>query len=125
MAANFIHDGHSIDYTPEADVSAGDVILLHTLGGPLIGIAKRDIAAGQLGALAVVGVFDMPKKAGEQILVGHSVYWDNLASAVTASDDITAPLGHALATAEAAGDTVRVRLQPSVSDAVVQVNMPL
>ena len=55
--ATFIHDGRSIDYTPGADVSAGDVVVQNDL----VGIAKLDIASGVLGALAVTGVFDLPK----------------------------------------------------------------
>ena len=61
MKARFIHDGLSIDYTPAADVAAGDVIEL----GEWIGIAKLDIAAGTLGALAVAGgVFDLLARKG-------------------------------------------------------------
>ena len=72
--AIFVHDGKSIDYTPGADVSAGDVVVQNDL----IGIAKLDIASGALGALAVTGVFDVPKTAGvgEAIAAGVKVYWD-------------------------------------------------
>jgi predicted RecA/RadA family phage recombinase len=71
--AKFIHDGDSIDYTPATDVAAGDVVVQ----GDLVGIAKRDIPAGALGALAVTGVFDMPKlaNAGVTIAAGAKVYW--------------------------------------------------
>ena len=53
--AQFTHDGDYIDYTPSADLVAGDVVVQ----GDLIGVAKGDIATGKLGALAVVGVFDL------------------------------------------------------------------
>ena len=58
--AQFIHNGDSIDYTPGAAVAAGDVVVQ----GDLIAIAKLDIAVGQRGALATVGVFDVPKATG-------------------------------------------------------------
>ncbi len=58
--ARFIHDGDSIDYTPGAAVAAGDVVVQ----GDLIAVAKLDMAAGQLGALATVGVFDVTKATG-------------------------------------------------------------
>jgi len=45
--AQFIHDGKSIDYTPTADVAAGDVVVQNDL----LGVAKLDIAANALGAL--------------------------------------------------------------------------
>ncbi len=69
--ARFIQDGNSIDYTPGADVTAGDVIVQ----GSLIGVAKVDIPANKLGALAVRGVFDVVK-ANEQQALGAALYWD-------------------------------------------------
>jgi predicted RecA/RadA family phage recombinase len=72
--AIFIHDGKQIDYTPSADVAAGAVVVLNDL----IGIAKQPIAANQLGALAIEGVFDVPKASGAStaIAAGKTVYWD-------------------------------------------------
>jgi len=74
MAARFIHDGKSIDYTPSSAVTAGDVIVQ----GELVGVAKQDIAANTLGALAIEGVFDFPKPtgAGTDAAVGTLMYWD-------------------------------------------------
>ncbi len=72
--AIFVHDGKQIDYTPSADVAAGAVVVLNDL----IGITKQPIAANQLGALAVDGVFDVPKASGvgTAIAAGKTVYWD-------------------------------------------------
>ena len=72
--AQFIQDGKSIDYTPGAAVIAGDVVVQ----GELVGVANQDIAAGQLGALAIEGVFDFPKPtgAGTDAAVGTLMYWD-------------------------------------------------
>ena len=108
--AQFIHDGNSIDYTPGADVSAGDVVVQ----GELVGIAKLDIAANTLGALAVAGVFDLPKTAGvgEAITIGSKVYWD-VADGVAKTDDESGANKLIGKTIVAAGDddaTVRVRL---------------
>jgi len=108
--ATFIHDGKAIDYTPAADVSAGDVIVQNDL----IGIAKLDIAAGQLGALAVTGVFDLPKTTGvgEGVAAGANVYWDE-ADSVAKTDDESGANKSLGKTVAAAGDddvTVRVRL---------------
>jgi len=68
----FIHDGKAIDHTPSSAVSAGDVVVQ----GDLIGVAKLDIAANVLGALAVDGVFDLPKATGggTAITAGAKVY---------------------------------------------------
>jgi len=111
--ATFIHDGKAIDYTPApgSDIAAGDVVVQ----GELIGIAKVDIPAGTLGALAVTGVFDLPKTAGvgEAIGAGAKVYWD-VADGVAKTDDETGANKYLGKTVAAAGDddaTVRVRLE--------------
>ncbi len=111
MTARFIHDGSSIDYTPAADVTAGDVVVQ----GDLIGIAKLDIAADALGALAVTGVFDVPKTAGvgEAIAAGAKVYWD-VADGIAKTDDEAGAnkyLGKVVAAAGDTATTVRVRLE--------------
>lgn len=74
MTARFIQDGKSIDYTPSAAVVAGDVVVQ----GELVGVAQQDIAADQLGALAIEGVFEFPKPtgAGTDAAVGTLMYWD-------------------------------------------------
>ena len=111
MTARFIHDGSSIDYTPVADVTAGDMVVQ----GDLIGIAKLDIAADALGALAVTGVFDVPKTAGvaEAITAGAKVYWD-VGDGVAKTDDEAGAnkyLGKVIAAAGDNDTTVRVRLE--------------
>lgn len=72
--ATFRHQGAAIDFTPSADVAAGDVVVQ----GELVGVAKLDIKAGRLGALAVEGVFDFPKGVGPSsaLPAGADVYWD-------------------------------------------------
>ena len=109
--ATFIHDGNAIDYTPGSAVSAGDVVVQ----GDLIGVAKLDIAASALGALAVDGVFDFPKAAGggTAIAAGAKVYWD--AGDSEAKEDAESGankyLGKVVAAAADADTTVRVRME--------------
>ncbi|HID22323.1 MAG TPA: DUF2190 family protein, partial [Planctomycetaceae bacterium] len=55
--AVFVQDGAAIDYTPAAAVASGDVVVLRDL----VGVVKRPLAAGELGAIAVEGVFDFAK----------------------------------------------------------------
>ena len=83
--ATFLHEGAAIDYTPAADVAAGDVVVQ----GELVGIARTAIAAGALGSLAVQGVFVLPKAGGvgSAIDVGVDVYWDAGNSVATADAD--------------------------------------
>ena len=107
--AQFIHDGKSIDYTPGADVSAGDVVVQ----GELVGIAKLDIASGVLGALAVTGVFDLLKASGDGgIAAGAEVYWDEAEQVAKTDAEAGAnkKLGKAVAAAADTDTTVGVRL---------------
>jgi len=108
--ATFIHEGRSIDYTPGADVAAGDVVVQ----GELVGIAKLDIKANTLGALAVAGVFDIAKATGggTAITAGALVYWDAGAEQATTSAAAGANklLGKTVAAAADGDATVRVRL---------------
>ena len=108
--ATYIQTGGAIDYTPGSAVSAGDVVVQEDL----VGVAKLDIAANVLGALAVTGVFDFPKTAGmgEAIAAGAKVYWD-VADAVAKTDDETGAnkfIGKTVKVASDDDSTVRVRL---------------
>lgn len=109
-------DGNTISYTPVSAVTAGDVIVLGTL---LVCIALRDIAANVLGALAVRGVFDVPKVTGA-ISAGDPLYWDadgdpvggtagSGAFTATASNGTFA--GFATADAASGDETVSLSLQ--------------
>ena len=106
----FRQAGDSIDFTPGADVAAGDVVVQ----GDLVSVAKLDIKTSQLGALAVVGVFDFPKATGAAtaIAAGAKVYWDE-ADQQAKEDDETGANKLIGKTVAAVGDddaTVRVRL---------------
>ena len=108
--AQFVHDGKAVDYTPGSAVTAGNVVVQ----GELVGVAKLDIAANQLGALAVTGVFDFAKATGvgEAISAGANVYWD-AAESVAKTDAESGANKLIGKTIAAAGDddaTVRVRL---------------
>jgi len=108
--AKFIHDGNAIDYTPAAAVSAGDVVVQ----ADLVGVAKLDIAADALGALAVVGVFDFPKAtgAGTAIAAGANCYWDvaDGEAKTDAEGGANKLIGKCVRAAADADATVRIRM---------------
>lgn len=108
MTARFIHEGDSIDYTPGSAVTAGDVIVQ----GDLVAVAKRDIAANALGAIATEGVFDFPKALGAStaIAAGVTVYWNAGAQQATATSSGNKLLGKTVRAAADGDTTVRVRL---------------
>ncbi len=110
MLTTFIHEGDAVDYTPTADVAAGDVVVQ----GDLLGVAKSPIAANVSGALAVSGVFDFPKATGggTAITAGSQVYWD-VADAEAKTDAEAGAnklIGKTVKAAADADATVRVRL---------------
>ncbi len=116
--ATFVQEGHAIDYTPGADVAAGDVVVQ----GELIGITTRPIAANTLGALVVEGVFDVAKEAGGGVTftTGELAYWDDANDVAVATDGGGANklLGKVVADSADADATVRVRLCPCVATGV-------
>jgi predicted RecA/RadA family phage recombinase len=112
MKAIYVHKGDEIDYTPNADVGAGDVVVV---GANLLGIAKLDITANTLGSLSLKGVFDVAKTAGagKAIALGVEVYWDatNKVATTDSNSGANISLGKTVATATDADTTVRVRLK--------------
>ena len=105
MLARFVQDGLAINYRPAEAIAAGDVVVL----GNLVGIARLDIAADTLGALATVGVFEIDK-AAEAVTVGAVLYWNATAKKVTATATGNIYIGKAVTAAEAADEKVCVLL---------------
>ena len=107
MKARYIQRGESIDYTPAEAVAAGDIVKL----GNLVGVAKLDIKPGELGALALVGVYEIAT-SGTAIEAGALVFVDPGTGKVCAADASGAvKFGHAVAAAAAADALVHVRLE--------------
>lgn len=131
MIAKYIQKGDFIDYTPVAAVSAGDVV---ALGNNRFGIAPIDIAAGELGALQVVGVFELPKAAGV-IAIGALVFWTGgTTNSVGTTPVSNGYIGRAYAAAADADTTVLVQinatnigawtLEPAAEPAAATVTAP-
>ena len=100
--------GESIDYTPVAAVTGGDVVVL----GSIVAVAKRDIAASALGAVAIKGVFRFPKGTGsaDALAVGTKVYWDATNEVVTSTAGSNKCAGYTVLAAADADETVDVDL---------------
>jgi predicted RecA/RadA family phage recombinase len=105
MNAVFVHEGAQIDYTPTADVAAGEVVVQ----GDLVGVATQPIKANERGALAVEGVFDFAKASGA-LAVGAIVYWDNTNKVATATSTGNKQIGKVVRAAASADTRVRVRM---------------
>ena len=100
MSARYIQKGESIDYRPETDVRAKTIVPFPGF----VGITRLDIRAGELGALAVTGVFESPK-AAEAIDVGEAVYYD-AANDVATKEKTDVYLGVAVYNAQASSEYV-------------------
>lgn len=100
--AKYVQRGDSIDFRPLRDMPAGEVVRL----GNLIGVTRLSIREGELGALAVSGVFDLNKPPGLAFPAGASVRWLN--GQLTASGGLL--LGIAIMPAPEDSPTVRILL---------------
>ena len=109
MIARYVQKGESIDYRPETDIKAGTIVPF----AGFVGITRLDIRAGELGALAVSGVFETPK-ADEAIDVGDPVYWDE-ANEVATKQKTDVYLGTAVYNAQASSEFVYYLLNASAS----------
>jgi len=102
--------GNSYDYTPDAAVSGGDVVVV----GDRALVATRDMEADVLGALATHGVFAFTREAssGADLDFGSAVYWDATEEEPTSDADTgsNAKLGAAFDTLEAADTTWYIEL---------------
>ena len=109
--ASFVHDGETLDYTPGADVLVGAVVVQ----ADLISVTQAPIKAGQVGSLAVTGVFDFNKAVGggSAIPAGTLTYWDAAAQNATknAAAGANKLIGKAVKATVDADTIVRVRLQ--------------
>ena len=107
MKARYVQRGESIDFIPASDVAAGDIVKV----GSLVGVAKLDIKAGELGALALTGVYEVAKATGFAVAPGIEVGWNPATKqAVAAGASGSVKLGHAVALAAAGDALVYVRL---------------
>ena len=104
--ATFVQEGASIDYTPGADVAAGDVVVQ----SDLVGVAKVEIKAGKLGSLAVEGVFDFARTGATVYPAGSILYWDDTANVVTTTPTNNKLIGKSVRLSLGTDTTVRVRL---------------
>ena len=107
MAQNYIESGDVLDYTVGSSetITAGDVVIK----GDLVGVALGSGTEGDVVAIRMEGVFQLPKATGA-ITLGAKVYWDDTNNVVTTTASGNTLLGQAWS-AQASGDTtVKVRL---------------
>nr|DAJ08298.1 MAG TPA: protein of unknown function DUF2190 [Caudoviricetes sp.] len=104
--ATYFQRGESLDYANVTTdkIEAFSVITLVSR----IGIAGDDIEPGEIGAVAVSGVFEIPKADETEIPMGTLVYYDGTGITSTATDNT--PAGYAAANAAASDSSMIVKL---------------
>ena len=107
MAKNFLQLGHVMDYTNQGRaLTSGDTVMV----GDRIGVALNNIGNKKNGSVQVEGVFDLAKKAADELAQGALVYWDTKAKHITATAAQNKLAGYAFVTAKAGDLTVSVKL---------------
>ncbi len=110
MANNFIQPGDTATYTNAGTaLVSGQVVRI----GQVLAVALDDIPNGGSGAVALTGVFRVPKVSGAVIAQGEALTWD--ASAAAFDDNAATPAtgdvtGAAAVAFEAAGAGVTAML---------------
>lgn len=108
--ADTVQKGMYLDYTAGSDIAAGDVVVI----GSLVGVAPRPIANGDTGAVAVEGVYALPKPSSgsgsETISAGALVYYYAASGIANAAAATGVAAGYAVAEAVTGSATVNVKL---------------
>ena len=97
--------GRWIDYTANADIKGGDVVVFPGF----IAVACTDISAGDTGSCGVEGVYELPKAAGA-IAQGAILYWNGTGVTGVKPASGQGYAGTAWAAAGAGDATVDVRI---------------
>lgn len=106
LQAAYIQAGNTIDFTNdgEADIKAGAVLSMKYIAG----VASCDIPKGKTGAVAITGIFEIPKKESEVLAIGDLVCCkDNQLQKHAEGDE---PVGVAVSNSGAEEKTVKVAL---------------
>ena len=112
--AQFYQDGCALDFTPVAAAVGGEVVQLRD---GRAGVLKADLAAGELGAASVEGIYTVDKTGSLVIVDGQRVYWDHSANSahIKTVNDRDFYLGTAYGDAASAATTMKVELNVTPS----------
>jgi predicted RecA/RadA family phage recombinase len=106
--ASYYSDGDKLDYTPTTGVAAGEIVVL---GGTLVTMAERPIAANDLGAVLTNGIVTGPVfTTGVTGAQGAAIKWYATSGVFDASTGVNA--GYLARARLAADRTVAVLLWP-------------
>ncbi|RPI81294.1 MAG: DUF2190 family protein, partial [Planctomycetaceae bacterium] len=109
--AIYRQEGEVRDYTPDADITAGEVLQLQS-GKAAVFPTAVDFDTSEAAAGITCGVVRVEKAANIVLPIGVQVFWDHSANKATyvSANDRDFYLGYAVAAAAAADTTVDVLL---------------
>jgi predicted RecA/RadA family phage recombinase len=112
MADNYVGPGELVTVVAPHAVVSGRVVIV---GTNLFGVAQANAASAANVALAIGGVFTLPKAnaVSTSALAGASAYWDNTNSQITLSATSNTKIGHHLAAVANTDTTATIRLSPA------------
>ena len=105
---NFVQEGKVLHYVPKEgdNIKSGDLVAVENV----VGVAVTDGKVGELLAVSVDGVYDVPVPvAAGRILQGKPVYYDKTAKEITLDAEDNVLVGYAWENGEPGG-TVPVNL---------------
>lgn len=102
---NFVANGEVLDTVVGADTASGDLVAV----GKLVGVAQASAKNGETVAVALCGVFTVPKASGA-ITQGAALYYDATAKNVTTTASGNTACGWAWAAAASGDTSVQLRL---------------
>jgi len=79
--------GSTLDYTPTAAVTGGEVV---QLADGRAAVLPVDLASGAKGAAETEGIFTVPKTSSQVWIQGGPIWWDHSANAATCNEPIGA-----------------------------------
>lgn len=82
MTAIYDYKGEILDFTPTANMAAGDIGFI----GGIAGVASHPIAANELGALGITGVYKVATASATTFAVGAKVYYNTTSKLATATN---------------------------------------
>jgi predicted RecA/RadA family phage recombinase len=109
---NFIEEGKVIQHVLVADVVAGGVVKI----GNLLGVAVTSGVTGDTIAVALHGVYELPKLSSDNMMLGLPVYWDTTPGECTLTSDLgnNKLIGYVWKAAGAGTTTVQVLLDRGI-----------
>ena len=117
MATNFKQQGETLTYTNNtgSDISSCDLVPV----GATFGVALVDIPDGDSGALAMLGVFELPAVNDAAIAQGNPVYYNAASGKCSPTAEDQKLIGIAWEAKAETSTTVKVRIggyHPVVND---------